>query len=278
MSADTTKKPRWSASPQPDDAAATTPRLRLKSLYGAAARVPAPLASAGRPRYWRGALGVDSELTLRRELGQAHPLTKAVAAYRALRVGVSTTAVLLLLAMIAVAFAGRRGEPALIASASALLGFATASGIARAVTRERTTELVARGGRSSAPLVRLVASQLISESHRRVLANALELALCQANNLDKIPIAKRPPPTTKRLCQVAAELETTIAALRADAPINVLAAALCDRMTIGGYGSFLYTGDLGDLSELLARIHYLIPCSASPHAMECSGERRRTPS
>jgi hypothetical protein len=231
--------------------------LRASRVWCTGARAAARFATAARgPRCRPWTFAPDTELTLGQELGADHPLTTAIRVYGTLRVALATAAVLLLLAVFAIEFVDWRAESALIASGTAAVVFALAAAIARAVSSERALAVLARGERRSDAYLRLVAERLTSAAHTTAIANTLAHALWEAHHLEHIPIAKRPPPSTKQLCQAAAELETIIAALRAAAPVSAQAVALCDQLVRGGYSSQLYAGELPELRWQLRRIRF----------------------
>jgi hypothetical protein len=192
--------------------------------------------------------------TLERRPAGDDPATRAARVYRDLLDGVVITGALVPAAVLATVLLGSRAVPLVVASTTALAWLAAGASIARSVCRERTTAMLARDGWSDAPHVRREYARLTSRSHRLQLARSFERLLWEAQNFDRIWLPSRPPPATRRLCELAGEIETIVLALRDETPGRVESIAICDRLLAGGYDALVYRGDVRALRELLARI------------------------
>lgn len=189
-------------------------------------------------------------------LGAGHPLARAAAALRVVRLD----ALAVLGAVGAGAAALAAGVPAAAAWLSASLVVELALVIAYAfltqVVHELARDLVA-DGRAGLPLAEVAAARerLASPQYRAGLARSLERALDAAERWPDLWIASRPPPGVRTLVPLASDVREIVELLRkGEAPLR--AVALVDRLLSGGYDATLYAGDRSTLRAELGRIRF----------------------
>lgn len=158
------------------------------------------------------------------------------------------------------AVAGRRagGIRLLCAALVAELVLFMVCALARQLQREHVLRLIA-SGRARLPVEEISreAQRLVTPRHRAQLAERLERALDEAVRWHRLPVASRPPPGVRLLCEFAPEVRAIAGQLRHGQPA-LPGIALLELFLAGGYASALYAGDHDLLREQLWRIRYLI--------------------
>lgn len=191
-------------------------------------------------------------------LGEQHPLVRALDLLRV--VTRQSLVVAIVIALGVVGIARHRPHAPTVVAAAAVVEFALAAAIALLVQlkRERARDLIIEG-HEDLPLSALAAERkrLLDPAEQRRLARALERLLYAAENYDRLLIASRPPPGTRRLREVAPELREIAAHLRAQ-QVDVRGVARVTRLLTGCASPF-YTGRIGDVQLDLERIRSGIP-------------------
>ena len=224
---------------------ATRPLVHLARLApGAACRPTAP--------------NVHAEVALRQQLGNEHPLTEAVRLYRTLNIGRITAAILLPLALLLSPIAGMATLLVAVGAGLALSVCAVGAAGARKACWERTISLFATGVHPAVPYTNAIAARLTSQSHRRVLANMLTLALRRAEASEHCPVGVRQSQEGAETGRLADEAKPIVAALRSSAPMKIQDAALCERLIRQWFATPPSAGSPPHLHERLARIRYQI--------------------
>jgi hypothetical protein len=121
------------------------------------------------------------------------------------------------------------------------------------------TVLIQRGAADLAEL-RAVHRRLAARARRERLADELTHALESALRWQDIPVARRPPPSVRRLGRQAAAVRTIVTALRASGP-DVRAIAMVEELLDGGYAAPLYQLDARALEDDLSRILFTLGAS-----------------
>lgn len=210
------------------------------------------------PHRWRGAPLADVLGRGARDgavlLGDDNPLVRtldllAVVVRQALPV-----AVVLVLAIVGVVRHIPWAPSLLVAAALVEFALIAAIGLLVQLGRGRARELIIEGLEGlHLPCVAAECERLLDPRKQRRLARALEQIVRAAENYDRLLIASRPPPGTRRLREIAPELRD-IAARVGAGEVDMRGVARLEQLLTGGYASPFYTGRIKEVQLELERI------------------------